>query len=305
MNMNKTNIRRIDLNLFTVLQAIHAEGGVSRAAARLNLTQPAISHALARLRDIYNDPLFVRRGHRLEPTPLTRTIIEPVQRSLRLLEFTLSETAHFDPGQTRKRFTLGLRDILESTVLPPLLHGLEETAPGIDIASIRVDRRAVESGLAAGSIDLAIDILLPLSEEIQRQRVEAGRLAVVARRDHPTVGPDLDLATYLRQDHILVSSRRGGPGLEDVELNRLGLERRIRLRCQHYFAATRVVSHSDMILTMPERYARLLSRSFETQVLPLPIDAPTLDLYLYWHASMREDPANRWLRTQMLQIFAE
>lgn len=299
--MNKNNVTRIDLNLFAVLDAIYTEGGVTRAAEKLHLTQPAISHALARLRELFGDPLFLRRGHQLVPSPLTRTIIEPVRRSLRVLEFTLHETTHFDPGKTRKNFVLGLRDILESTVLPPLMQRVMETAPGADISSVRVNRRVLEASLASGNMDVAMDIRLPVSDEIHRQRVEAGRLAVVARRGHPAVGGNMDLDTYLQQQHVMVSSRQRGPGLEDIALADLGLQRKVRLRCQHYFAACRVVSGTDLILTMSERYARVLNVAFDNQLLAVPLPDVTLDLYMYWHASAEEDPANRWLRSQLLQ----
>lgn len=167
---------------------------------------------------------------------------------------------------------------------------------------MRADRRSLENGLAAGAIDVAMDILLPLSEDIRRRRVEFDRLIVVARRGHPEIGPDLDLATYLRLGHILVSSRRQGGGIEDLELAQLGLQRRVRLRCQHYFAACRVASQTDLIVTMPERYASIISGSgVDTQILPMPIEARPLELYLYWHFSAEEDPANRWLRSQLLE----
>lgn len=295
------HVSRIDLNLFAVFDAIYSEGGVTRAAAKLNLTQPAISHALGRLRDMFGDPLFQRQGQGLIPTAVARNVIEPVRRALRTLEATLHETSHFDPALTARHFTIGMRDILEATVLPTLAAHIGTTSPGIDLSSHRFDRRALESGLAAGTIDVAMDILLPVSDAVRRQEIEADRLVVMARPDHPEVGETLDLATYLEQDHVLVTSRRRGPGIEDVELGRRGLKRRTRLRCQHYFAACRVVAESDLVLTMPGRYARLLNRHFGNQILPLPLENQSMNLFMYWHETVDTDPANRWLRTHMLQ----
>jgi DNA-binding transcriptional LysR family regulator len=126
---------------------------------------------------------------------------------------------------------------------------------------------------------------------------------VVARRSHPAVRRGLTLATYLKQHHVLVSSRRSGPGLEDVELSRQGLSRRIRLRCQHYFAACRVVSQTDLVLTMPGSYARIANRQFGNRILPLPFAMPPLDAYLYWHANVDREPANRWLRERLAVAF--
>lgn len=297
------NLNRIDLNLFVVLDAIYTEGGITKASRKLHLTQPAISHALGRLRQLFGDPLFTREGRAMLPTPLARSLIEPVRRSLRGLELTLNEVAHFDPASSTRRFTLGVRDVLESTLLPILMRRITDTAPLLDIAAVRADRRDLESELAMGTIDAAIDMLLPLSGEIRRVRIALDPMVVIARIGHPAVDESLDLATFLKQEHVQVSSRRSGPSLEDVELSRMGLQRHVRLRCQHYFAACRVVSQTDLILTMPESYARIANRQFNNQILPIPLAMQPMDAYLYWHASVDQEPANRWLREQIIQSF--
>lgn len=299
------HLDRIDLNLFVVLDAIYTEGSITRASQKLHLTQPAISHALGRLRQLFDDPLFVRESRAMVPTPLTRGLIEPVRRALRELEVTLTETARFDPATTQKHFTVAVRDVLESTLLPPLMQHLSAQAPQIDIAAIRVDRSQLESELATGALDAAIDVLLPLSDKVLRQRIALDPVVVVVRRDHPRIGDGFDLATYLKQEHILVSSRRAGPGLEDIELNRLGLQRRIRLRCQHYFAACQVVSQTDLILTMPERHARVTNSPFGNRILPFPVEMPRLDAYLYWHGTAANEPANRWLRERLVEAIGQ
>ncbi len=296
------HINRIDLNLLVVLDAIYAEGGITRAAEKLHLTQPAVSHALGRLRELFKDPLFEREGRAMVPTPLTRSLIEPVQRALRGLEVTLNELETFDPTSTQKRFTIGLRDVLESTLLPSFMQRICASAPLIDISVVHVNRRDLETELAMGTLDAAIDVLLPVSEKVRHRQIALDRLVVVARKGHPAVNARLDLETYLKQDHVLVSSRRTGVGsLEDVELSRLGLQRRLRLRCQHYYAACRIVSQTDLVLTMPERYARDTNRLFNNQILPLPLEMMPLDVYLYWHANVDKEPSNRWLREQLMQ----
>lgn len=297
------HISRIDLNLLVVLDAIYTEGGITRAAGKLHLTQPAISHSLGRLRELFRDELFVREGRAMVPTPLARNLIDPVRRALRGLEVTLNELEAFDPATTQKRFTLAVRDVFESTVLPPLLRRVGREAPSVDVAAVQIERRALESELAAGTLDAALDVLLPLSDQVRRRRISLDRHVVVARKNHPAVRRGLTLATYLKQHHVLVSSRRSGPGLEDVELSRQGLSRRIRLRCQHYFAACRVVSQTDLVLTMPGTYAKIANRQFGNQILPLPLDMPPLDAYLYWHASVDNEPANRWLREHIADSF--
>jgi DNA-binding transcriptional LysR family regulator len=160
-----------------------------------------------------------------------------------------------------------------------------------------------EASLASGSVDLAIDIALPHSEEIRRQRLAADRMAVVARHGHPQMRQGLELETYLAQDHVMVTSRRKGPGLEDVELGTRGLKRRVRLRCRNYLAALRAVAETDLVLTMAERYAGALSAGLDIRILPLRFRMPTLDLHLYWHSSVDGDAANRWLRGQVVGAF--
>lgn len=294
------HISRVDLNLFTVFEAIYTEGSVTRASQKLSLTQPAISHALSRLRLMFDDPLFVRQGHKMVSTPLARSMIEPIRRSLRGLEVTLNGLHAFDPETTGKRFNIALRDVLEATILPPLMRRVRQTAPLVDIAAMQVERRELETELATGTLDGAIDVLLPLSSDILHTRIYQDSTVVVARKGHPSIDGKLDIDTYLKQDHILASSRRRGPGLEDFELSRFGLERHIRLRCQHYFAACRVVSQTDMLLTMPGRYAQIANEQFGNQVIPFPLEVPAFDVFLYWHANVDNDPANRWFREQVI-----
>ncbi|HEX8953611.1 MAG TPA: LysR family transcriptional regulator [Polyangia bacterium] len=289
-------LNQIDLNLLVVLDAIYTEGGITQAARKLHLTQPAISHSLGRLRDLFGDPLFVREGRSMVATPMARNLIEPLRRSLRGLESALNEAERFDPATTRRRFTIGLRDVLEAIVLPPLMEYVSRYAPHIDIGVVPVDRRSLETDLATGALDAAIDILLPHTERVRRQRFAADRLVVLMRKRHPLAKKRLDLPTYLALDHVVASSRLRGPGLEDLELARRGLQRRVRLRCQHYYTACCVVGVSDLLLTMPEYYALNLNRHFGYRMVPLPLKLPPLDTYIYWHATVHDEPANRWLR---------
>lgn len=295
-----TNLRNLDLNLLVVLDAIYSEGGITAAARRLHLTQPAVTHALNRLRDALGDPLFQREGRRMVPTPTARNLIRPLKRSLRGIELMLQEVDAFDPATTPRRFALGLRDVLESTLLPRLMRQISAVAPLVEIDAVQTSRRSLAHDLDSGNLDAAVDILLALPDTVRREHVVLDRLVVVARDNHPEVGPGMDLDTYLRQDHALATARRSGGGMEDVALARLGLRRSIRLRCQHYFAACRVVNQTNLILTMPEHYARAANAGLSNAILPLPIDMPPPDGYLYWHANVDNDPANRWFRAQIL-----
>ncbi|MGB7599744.1 MAG: LysR family transcriptional regulator [Candidatus Sulfotelmatobacter sp.] len=301
------HLSQVDLNLFVVLEAIYREGNITRAGQQLNLTQPAISHALKRLRDLLHDPLFVRRGAHMMPTPFTRNMIEEVRQALQILEMNLGQSHRFDPEHARRNFHLSLWEYLETLILPPLLGRLAHAAPGMSITTSRVKRRDLETELASGSLDLAIEIPMTTSDRIRQKWLLNEPYVVMARREHPAIAGKLDLNTYLKQRHIQVSSRRQGPSLIDVELSRRGLRRQVFLRSQHTFAACVVVSRTDMLLTLPERHAQLLNLRLENKGLMnqmhlFPLHAPRLEAHLYWHESVENDAANRWLREEIEKI---
>ncbi len=298
------HLSQVDLNLFVVLEAIYREGNITRTGQQLNLTQPAISHALKRLRDLLQDPLFVRHGQHMVPTPFTRNMIEEVRQALQILETNLGQSHNFVLEQTRRTFHLSMWEYLETLLLPPLLARLTQAAPGMSITTSRVKRRDLETELASGSLDLAIEIPMTVSDRIRQKWLLNEPYVVIARQGHPAIAGKLDMDTYLAQRHILVSSRRQGPSLIDVELSRRGLRRQVFLRSQHTFAACMVVSRTDMLLTLAERHVRLLTLDLKTEVYPFPLHAPRLEAHLYWHESVENDPANRWMREQIEKILA-
>ena len=300
------HLSQVDLNLFVVLEAIYREGNLTRAGRQLKLTQPAMSHALKRLRELLKDPLFIREGANMVPTPFSRNMINDVRQALQILEVSLYENRNFDPAHTRRNFIVGFWELMEATILPALARTLTRAAPEISITTLRVKRREIEAELSSGALDLALDVPINMSDSIRHKPLFSDRVVVVARQRHPAIGRELDLDTYLSQDHILVSSRRYGPSLVDTELNRKGKSRRIVLRCQNYFAACRAVSEADMLLTMPEQYAEMLNGTFENRLYPFPLKSlQTLDIHMYWHESADNDPPNRWLREEIARIVDE
>lgn len=295
-------LSRVDLNLFTIFDAIYRDGGITPASRRLHLSQPAVSHALARLRELLDDPLFERRGHDMVPTPLARSIAANVASSLGGLEQLLQRTGRFDPATSPRSFTIAMREINELPFLPLLIERLRSTAPHVDIAIVRIERRDLEDDLQSGEIDLAFDVGLALSHDVRRERVTAEPLAVLARADHPAIDGELTPETYLALEHVLITGRRRGGGYEDVALGLLGMSRRIRVRCQHHAAACEIVARTDLLATMPRSQAQLSSRGASIQVLPFPVEIPPLEMFLYWHANVDADPGSQWLRAQLLEL---
>jgi DNA-binding transcriptional LysR family regulator len=294
-------INRLDLNLLNVFDTIYREGSLTRAARALHLTQPAISHSLARLRDHFDDPLFTRQGNQMVPTPMAKRFLESMRPGLTQIQSAVNQFHAFDPGRQRKTYTLGLRDILESTFLPELMSQLADY-PELDIISQRVPRREIEIRLAAGKLDFAVDVLLPVSNQTAHELLRRDRLVVLARNHHPALEGGLTMEDYISASHALVSSRSEGPGLEDFELSRLGVQRDIRLRCQHYFAACRVVEQTDLLLTMPETYARMIAERAGITIVAPPVELPGLDVHLYWHKPYEKEPALTWFREQLREM---
>ncbi len=289
----------VDLNLLVVFDAIYAEGSVTKAARTLHLSQPAVSHALGRLRRLFDDPLFVRQGRVMVPTPAANQAIGAVRQGLQLLDSSLTGTERFDPATSERSFTIGVRDHFEAVVLPPLMEQFARSAPGVSLNFVRGDRRTLQRDLATGDLDAAIDVLLPLDDSIQRQKIGSNPLVVALSDDHPRLTRALTLEKYLAEQHIQVSGRRTGMSTEDFELSRQGLRRTVRVRCRNHFAAWETVRRTDLLLTLPEVYAVSLQRHSSAALRPCPIPVSSIQRFLYWHVNRDDDPANRWIRSQL------
>ena len=294
--MNPTN--RIDLNLLSLFLTIYREGSLTRASQILHLTQPAVSHSLARLREQFDDPLFRRQGNRMVPTPLAQRLASAIHPGLSDIHAALNGFQEFTPEHQPRVFNLALRDVLEATFLPGLMQEMTHY-PGIEIVSQRVPRREMEQQLASGRLDFAVDVLLPVSEQTAHEQLHEDHLVVVARPDHPLAQQGLTMDGYLKWPHILVSSRSEGQGIEDFALSAHGQRRRIALRCQHYFAACRTAAATDLLVTMPAAYAHIISQYLSVAILPAPEGMPNVDVHLYWHRQYEREPALIWFREKL------
>lgn len=303
MNVS-TSVERIDLNLFRVFDAIYRAGSLTRAAGQLHLTQPAISNALARLRERFGDPLFVRSGRRISPTPRAREIAPEVEAALSSLRRALAGGSGFDAAVSQRRFVIGMRDVLEFVLLPGLGGGLLREAPGLRLQSARIERRSLEQDLAAGVLDLAIDVPNPVSAAVQHTPLFEETLCVAMRADHALAGRRLSLKSWLAVPQVVVSSRRNGPVLEELELQRLGLKREVRVRCQHYYAACHLVAASDLMLVLPRYYGEWFARYLPLRLATLPVPLPGMSVLMYWHQHAEHDAGHRWLRERIRALFA-
>ena len=294
------NLNKVDLNLFVVFDAIYTEANLTRAGQIIGITQPAVSNALARLRESFNDPLFVRTAQGMVPTPMAQNIINPVRSALALLRVSVQESRTFNPLQANKTFRISMTDLTEAVVLPPLFQRLRKQAPSVVVESLLSHRRETTSDLAAGRLDFAIDAPLNTDPQVRHVKLMEDRYVCAMRPAHPLAGqPSISLDEYLGLTHIHISTRRNGLGQVDLALGKMGLQRKITLRSQHYLMASNVLQHTDMVMTVPERFARRHALHFVA--LPLN-ELPNLETHLYWHESTEQDPANRWMRELLIEL---
>ena len=282
----------MDINLFHVFDTIYQEGNLTRAAASLHLTQPAVSNALRRLRKTFGDELFVRVGHQMVPTPLARRMIQPVREGLRQLAYGALMREKFDPAKARDTFRFSMGDLAEMMILPGLVPALANLAPDVALQCHLVPRRDLVRELTSGKLDFAVDDPAYSHPELENQRLAKDHYELVVRTGHPLVQGPPDLDTFLRLSHILVSRRREGAGHVDLALSRLGLKRRVALRTAHYLTALQLVESSDLVLTLP---AGLATR-FGLHGYPLPFEIPGIEFHLFWHPAVGEAPRHRWMR---------
>lgn len=288
-------LNNVDLNLFVVFATVYEERSLTRAANHLCITQPAVSNALARLRTVFDDPLFTRTSRGMEPTPFAQSILPQVRQALQLLESSIDKGQIFRPEEVSATFRIVMHDWLEALLLPRLLANIREQAPNIQITSYTAEKKEIHQGLSSGSIVLAVGGPLLKDSSLTWELLFRDDYVCTMRENHPLLDAPLTLENYLSAEHIHVSSRKFGGGQVDATLKEMGQKRKIALRSQHYLVAPKLVEKSDMVLTMPS----LLTRLYNLPQRELPFPSPELEMYMYWHKSVDSSPQIKWLREQM------
>ena len=289
------DLRRLDMNLLLALHALLAERHVTRAALRLHRSQPAISHALAQLREIFKDPLLVRRGGGMELTPHAQDLQAPLSHALSQLN-ALVQAPQFLPAQSTRRFRLALSDYAASLLLPSLMALLRKQAPGVDLAVSQASREAMVVQLMDGEVDLALGVFPPLPQELQRQTLFSEHYMSVADKSGLPERGGLDLQQWLQRPHVLVAMRPDGPSEVDRVLAAQGLQRRVALTLPHWTAACQVVAGTDLVLTIASRSLASQRGLAQLRRFKLPIDVPAFAFEQVWHQRRGGDAALSWLR---------
>ncbi|MFO0713945.1 MAG: LysR family transcriptional regulator [Sandaracinus sp.] len=285
----------LDLDLLRVFDHLHREKHLTRAGRLLGLSQPAVSRALVRLRDALGDPLFVRGPRGVVPTPRADALAPEVREILRRTA-ALTQPSELDPAQLERTFVFASVDFLEGDLLPRLSALLEREAPRVSITSRPLGPDATE-GLTSGRYDLAIGVPSTLPTDAMTTHLFDDDFVCVVRRGHPSVRRALDLATFCRLSHVLISPR-GEPGSPvDDALAKKDLSRHVAIRTHTFFSAPHVVASSDLVLTGPARVLEPLAKNQGLRVLPPPLPLRGFGVHMAWHARVQNDPAHAWLRS--------
>ena len=299
--IHSMNLQTIDLNLLVVFEALIEERGVTRAAKRVGLSQPAMSNALARLRRTFDDPLFVRTPEGMSPTPAAQSLIGPVRSALAQLRDIFEEKPAFAPAASERLFHLLTNDYVELTLLPPLANAIREQARGV---SLRVHRspsvfEPPSANSLAESFDLAIGFFpdaLTLDARVRSELLWEDSNVCIARARHPKIRGRISLRQYAEAEHVAVFYKKQGLGVIDTLLAQRGLSRRTAVVVPHFTTVPFIISASDFIATAPDRIARMFIKQLKLQSLRPPIEIPPLRLTLLWHERFHADPAHRWMR---------
>lgn len=294
--MNRNELRKADINLMVVFETLMLERNVTRAAEKLFLGQPAISSALNRLRALFNDPLFIRVGHRMEPTARAEELIRHLSPALDSLSSALSLSHDFDPASSTMTFRIGLSDDVEFGLLPSLLRVLRREAPKVVFVVQHVDYWRIPDLLAAGDITVGISQTRGLPANAKRKLLRHIEPRIL-RADAST--RPLNLDEYCARPHVLVSHTANVSSLADEWLSELGRKRHVVLSVPQYSALPALLAGTDLIASLPDYTAAAMAASGQLFDEPLPFKTPTLDLSMVWLSLVDTDPAERWLRSRL------
>jgi DNA-binding transcriptional LysR family regulator len=307
--MHTLHLEALDLNLLVALRALLAERHVTRAAARVGLSQPAMSHALARLRELLGDPLLVRTPRGMKPTARAEAMTAPLERALLDLGRALQAPTPFEPARSTRRFRIATTDYIELVLLPRLLARVWGEAPGVDV---RVSNLGGEPNdeLAEDRVDLAIGVPAQFGDPeppqgVRLQRVLSDRFVCVVREGHPIVKKRLSLDEFVALPHALVAPRGASGSIVDTALARLGKRRRVACEVPHFLVAPHVVRETDLVLTLAERVARSLGPMLGLRQLAPPLALEGFSMSMVWHERQHADPAHAWLRAAIAGVAKE
>lgn len=301
--MQKMNTATVDLNLMRVFLAIWETHSLTLAADRLALSQPAVSHCLRRLRDVFQDPLFVRTAEGMQPTGAAMRLHGPIDRALDLIYGAMQRHAGFDAASATRRFRISMSDMSAFYFLPPLLAAFRDSAPGIGIDIVPVPLANVEAGMRSGEIDLAMGYVPGLSADCLSQTLFEDEYVCMVRAGHPQARRALTRESVGRLQYVQTDSGATGHGLTEKWLGQMDIQRNIVLKLPHFIAAPEIVRSTDLALIFPRSIAERFNRGRAYKLLALPFVLPPIEVKLHLHQRFAADAGIAWLRAVIADMF--
>lgn len=301
----KLNLRAIDLNLLTIFDAIMEQGKLALAADILHMTQPAVSHALKRLRHTFDDELFIRTRQGMRPTPKALEIAPAIQSALHLIKTTIEDSQLFNPSESSRQFKIAFGRYGELLLLPQLLNKVNASQTLISIKSILDEQETGLDLVMSGAIDFCFDFVQPNNNKLEFCNFSTEELVVIARHNHPRLQCNkISLQQFFDEKHIVMTFGKQRRALLDELMTQNGGSRRIMAELNQYIAAPMVVTQTDGIALVPKNMADFFLASHEIRVMPLPLSLPPIPIYLIWHHSMSRDRGHQWMKKLILSTSA-
>ena len=295
MHIDEIELRRLDLTVLLVFLNLMRLRKASDVADHMRLTQSSISHSIKRLRESFGDPLFLRTPKGMEPTAVAIALEPRIRGAVATLAGALNAPAPFDPATAKDTLRLGAYDYEMCTLVPSLLREMNAQAPGMRMSLLPLGRRPALEALEQGDIDLALGFAWTLPRAIRKVDLLTERYSVVLRRDHPFAAQDMDLKTYLRADHLVVSPRGDLVGIVDEVLGKAGHHRNVVAAVPQFLPAVSIVAATDLIATLPVRLAASQADRYDLVVRPPPISIRDFTISALYHERNANNPLLGWI----------
>lgn len=297
---------KLDLNLLLVFHHLLILKRVSAVAELLNMSQPAVSSALGRLRSSLDDELFIRTQAGMTPTPYALQLAAPVAMAMDGIQQALNVRGAFDPKTSTRNFTIALTDVGEMYFLPVLMDALAHAAPGVTLQVVSVAQSSLKEDMSNGQIDLAMGLLPQLQAGFFQQSLFKQKYVCLMRQKHPLAQlKSLTVSALFAAEHVRVLATGTGHGRVDLALDKQKHQRKVRLSVPHYVALGDVLQHSNLIATVPERFALRIVKPFDLTMRDLPIKLDNSAIHQCWHGRLHRDPGHQWLRQLMRKLFGD
>lgn len=294
----------MDTKLLAIFDEVYKTRSVSRAGEHLGLPQTSVSLALGRLRKLFGDPLFVRTAEGMLPTPHAETLIQPFRQALAILRTATQQQVVFDPPRSERTFRISMTDISHLQFLPGLMNRLNALAPTIRVEVMRISTDTPKQ-LESGEADLAVGYMPELEAGFYQQRLFHQGFACVVRQDHPRVDRRMTVSLFKREKHVAITAAGTGHDLLERELERRRVKRNVALSLPTLPGLGNLLANTDLIATVPERVAQMLMGIASVKALAPPFPLPTFSIKQHWHERYHQDPANRWLRSVIADLFLD